>query len=141
MGQPLEGFGTYFYPPIIYEENKASFKFCNNEVHIRYNGYLSTNNKDEEETEDIFNAIFLSTSLLKSYTVLSGYKIEFEIIKGTASGKYFSPLAQYAACLSPGQPGCWPGESRCTAAGRHCRIVICPAPGQHRGGHLDCRTG
>ena len=90
MSRPEKGFGVYFYPPIEYEEEEAIFKFCRYKIYINKNGYLATYIKNKVTSEEIFNSIFLSTSLLK-YQVLRAYEGEFETLNIVASGAYYTP--------------------------------------------------
>ena len=91
MGKPENGLGVFFYPPINYEEDEATYIISDYEIYINKNGYLAINTMDKEVAEDIFNSIFLSTSLLKGYAVWRTYNEEFEVLNPLASGKYISP--------------------------------------------------
>ena len=102
ISRPENGYGVYFYPPIEYEEKEAIYKFKKFKIYINKEGYLATSTKDKKISEECFNSIFLSTSLLV-YPVLKVNEGEFEKLRKTGSGSYLTPRTLLGAPKIGGQ--------------------------------------
>lgn len=95
MSDLIQVNGLYFFPPVFYNKSSdipdvrevslvntsmSQFPFNGDNLFIHDEGYLATYTNDKDISENILNAIFLSTSLLKCQ-VHRGNKEELDTLK------------------------------------------------------------